>query len=296
MTASTTNSSCGIGPGFLTLVDPLTLVGTAFIEVLENGVWNLHPDNLKIRTHANTIALDVGDLTEWRVAYSHLVTDADGSEWAFYNADLSNQPASVEATDGDPHRNVRAGVSGVTTSYETFTGPGSIAITDFGNITGRPHIEIEDSGEWCLYHEEGKLVMFDMSIGVIEIKAVGSFRVVYQVPNRYAADTSVWDFTSIDYTGGFTDPVPVFDGTVADINLTQDVEMTPVDLSLNFTTGGAVSAYSVTSLPIGLNLNKDTGVISGTPTNISSFNPIVTGTNGYGSDDTNVFGIDVLAP
>ena len=82
---------------------------------------------------------------------------------------------------------------------------------------------------------------------------------------------------------------PILISTVPDINLTQNVLMTPYDFSQHFI--GDVTLYGLTVTPSGLSFDTATGILSGTPDTLSSTNPIVDadGTN------SNVFNISVSA-
>jgi hypothetical protein len=103
-------------------------------------------------------------------------------------------------------------------------------------------------------------------------------------------------------TDGVFDPVvPVdFSGTVPTQNLTEDVAMTPLDLSTYFTGTETPFVYTLQAgtLPAGLSLDDETGVISGTPTTIENQTGIVIRATDDAADtaDTNAFTIDVAAP
>jgi hypothetical protein len=97
----------------------------------------------------------------------------------------------------------------------------------------------------------------------------------------------------------FSDPsiVPIeFDGTVPTQNLTENVAMTPLDLSTYFDGSETPFAYTVQSgtLQTGLSLNGSTGVISGTPTEVATRSIVVRGTDDAADTaDTNSFDIVV---
>ena len=93
------------------------------------------------------------------------------------------------------------------------------------------------------------------------------------------------------------DDVPVppefVGGPVTDINLTVDVLMTPVDLSVYFT--GAV-LYSLTEDVVkNLTFNVKTGVLSGTPIFVGTGKYRVRGHNVDGLAVSNIFNIAVSA-
>ena len=81
-------------------------------------------------------------------------------------------------------------------------------------------------------------------------------------------------------------------GDIPDLDLTQNVLMTPFDTSVYFK---AATSYSVTSINDGLVFDTATGILSGTPTNLDNHNPIVTGYNSHGSALSNAFNIAVTA-
>ena len=87
---------------------------------------------------------------------------------------------------------------------------------------------------------------------------------------------------------------PVFAGPIPDQNWTQDEEITPLDLSAYFT--GTVDTYALSNTAIGLTLDEQTGILSGTPTSVSGGSAIATATNDGGSADSDPFNWTVSAP
>ena len=88
---------------------------------------------------------------------------------------------------------------------------------------------------------------------------------------------------------------PVFSGSISNITGTEGEAITPVDVSGNFSTGGAVTGYSLNGAPAWMNINAS-GVISGTPPDDTDTVGItVTGTNADGSDTSNAFN-STIAP
>lgn len=90
--------------------------------------------------------------------------------------------------------------------------------------------------------------------------------------------------------------IGMFWSTIPAQSDTVNVAITPLDTSpfLNEPIGVAAAIFSATGLPTGLNIATDTGIISGTPTVINTFNPVITATNAFESVDT-TFQWDITA-
>jgi len=85
---------------------------------------------------------------------------------------------------------------------------------------------------------------------------------------------------------------PLYNGPIDDIVLTQNVLMAPIDFSTYFT-GGVT--YTLTVTPSGCSFDTDTGILSGTPDTVSSYNPIVSAINPGGTTDSEAMNLDVTA-
>jgi len=83
----------------------------------------------------------------------------------------------------------------------------------------------------------------------------------------------------------------IFFKTIPDMTLIVDVLMTPYDFSAHF--AGQIVDYTMTTTPTGLSFDPATGILSGTPTNVSSSNPIVSAGSAGQSAESNVFNIKV---
>ena len=92
---------------------------------------------------------------------------------------------------------------------------------------------------------------------------------------------------------GFHKP-EFINGPVGDFAWVQDVEITPVDFSVYFK--GAITEYAMSTIPTGLTLDSETGILSGTPTAVSGGQAFVTASNQVGSADTNIFAWNVSLP
>ena len=85
----------------------------------------------------------------------------------------------------------------------------------------------------------------------------------------------------------------IFFKTIPDMSLVINVAMTPYDFSTHF--AGPVVDYTITTTPSGLAFDPITGILSGTPTNISSANPIVSAGSSGQSAESNAFRIAVVS-
>lgn len=84
---------------------------------------------------------------------------------------------------------------------------------------------------------------------------------------------------------------PVFGTTdIPDQSYATGVAITPLDISAYFTNA---TAYSMTIPVSGLVFDTATGILSGTPDSLGSYNPKAGATNEYGSAESNVFNISV---
>jgi len=81
---------------------------------------------------------------------------------------------------------------------------------------------------------------------------------------------------------------PVFSGPIGAQSWTQDVEITPLDVSSYFGSPNPAAVFTVSAgaLPPGLSLNAVTGIVSGTPTTADTGVFTFTATNEIGSDDS----------
>ena len=89
-----------------------------------------------------------------------------------------------------------------------------------------------------------------------------------------------------------SDNLAVWISDIPDFNLTAGVAMDPYDVSQHCV--GAGITYTSPLLPTGLDLST-AGILSGTPANAGSANPLVTATNASGGADSNIFTISVAA-
>jgi len=90
------------------------------------------------------------------------------------------------------------------------------------------------------------------------------------------------------------DSPPVLMTNITDEAYTQNSAITTKAVSSHW--AGAPTGYTITALNEGLAMDPVTGDITGTPTAVDNFNPIVTATNDNGSTESNVFNIMVTAP
>jgi len=100
------------------------------------------------------------------------------------------------------------------------------------------------------------------------------------------------DFITFGRRGGATKVPPEVISVIPDMDLTQNVLMTPYDTSVHFK---YADTYAVTSINDGLVFDTATGILSGTPTALDNHNPIVTATNSFGSVASLSFNIAVTA-
>lgn len=84
----------------------------------------------------------------------------------------------------------------------------------------------------------------------------------------------------------------VFIKTIPDMTFISGVEITPYDFSEHF--AGPVVDYTITTTPSGLAFDPFTGILTGTPTNVGSSNPIVSAGSAGQSAESNVFNIKVI--
>jgi len=88
---------------------------------------------------------------------------------------------------------------------------------------------------------------------------------------------------------------PVFDGTIADIVGNVGTPITPVDVSGNYDTGGAVATYTLQNEPLWMSISA-AGVITGTPdVEAVTINITVVGSNATGGAPSNPFQCDIQA-
>lgn len=87
---------------------------------------------------------------------------------------------------------------------------------------------------------------------------------------------------------------PVFSGQILDRQLEVDVPMTTLFLADFFDPDPDSYSLISGSLPAGVSLNTSTGAVSGTPTVVGAASVQFRGTNADGSDDTNVFSLNVV--
>jgi hypothetical protein len=121
--------------------------------------------------------------------------------------------------------------------------------------------------------------------------------IVVRATDATAADTADSNAFSIIIAAG---AAVEFQGTVPNATENQNVAITPIDLSTYFVGTDTPFTYALTTgtLPTGLSLDTNTGIISGTPTVIENQVGIsVTATDATGADTaiTNTFAINILA-
>ena len=97
--------------------------------------------------------------------------------------------------------------------------------------------------------------------------------------------------------GGAPAVAPVFSGTIPAQDWTVDEAITPLDVSSYFGSPSPAPTYNVAvgALPAGLSLNTSSGVISGTPTSVTTGSFTIGCTNIAGSDNSNSVGWTVAA-
>ena len=88
---------------------------------------------------------------------------------------------------------------------------------------------------------------------------------------------------------------PVFTGPIDDKEGEVDVPLAGYDMSTHYVNGGAVTTYAANRLPVGVVIDPNTGIISGTPTQIGTTLVTVTGTNVFGSSPSNPVSLSVIA-
>lgn len=90
---------------------------------------------------------------------------------------------------------------------------------------------------------------------------------------------------------------PGFSGTIADQSWTQSTQITGIDLSEYFT-GTYPLSFDIFSgsLPTGVNLDGDSGAVTGTPTDTGNFEVVFRATNSAGNAVTNTISISIDLP
>ena len=129
--------------------------------------------------------------------------------------------------------------------------------------------------------------------------------------NVVNGDTVLYNYTPGDYTDSDSLAVaaianqavtnnvliaaPVFSGTIPTLDVTVNLEITPVDYS-TFFTGSGITYSWINGIPTGLSLDPSTGILTGTPTvEIADISNSIRATNSTGSADSNNFTVNVTA-
>lgn len=88
------------------------------------------------------------------------------------------------------------------------------------------------------------------------------------------------------------DPGPGFSGTIPNQELTDDVAMSALNAAPYFS--NTPTSYAVIgTLPTGLSFATDTGILTGTPTQVGAFAVRISATNADGTGQSNLFTIYV---
>ena len=112
---------------------------------------------------------------------------------------------------------------------------------------------------------------FETPIPGVSISAAGEIsgtptnvgQVVTRVVCTNSGGTAYSNYSTVTVTASLA--APIFSGTIPDILTETGEAMIPYNATVNFSTGGFVSEYTLQNAPAWLNIGSDTGIITGTP-------------------------------